>query len=440
MNRVFELSKKILKGVLAGTVLAGLLLDAYIPVNASSYDPLNLQETVTFDKYLVVRKGTEVPDISSSFEIKPIFEMIPAESGKMEVMPGPAGAVLKVNGASDSNNPNKATVSFSSTDTLNDENAKGDRTISFLTTDQDDEQFAEKNISIDLSGVSFTAPGVYRWVITETSQYTPGVIPDSNATRILDVYIQDVGAEDDADGQLAMGGYAFYVGDEDAAAIAVSGSGSSSVSVSGKSTGFTNTYAVQSLTFGKEVTGNQGSIDKYFKISVKATAGTLDENSSYAVDISRAEREPSASPATNDEYTDEIMKTANDVDSITAQQLIDGKDFYLRDGQYITIKDIPAGVQYTITEEAEEYDQKEGIAQSESSLDYDGDGANDALEGDLTGTIKTTDIYTGFTNTRKGIIPTGILISVAPWIGAGVLLVIGIVFFSVRSRKKYRDM
>ena len=48
-------------------------------------------------------------------------------------------------------------------------------------------------------------------------------------------------------------------------------------------------------------------------------------------------------------------------------------------------------------------------------------------------------IYTGFTNDRSGVIPTGVILSVAPWAIAGVVILAGVVFFAIRSRKKYEE-
>ncbi len=78
-------------------------------------------------------------------------------------------------------------------------------------------------VTVNFSGVSFSEPGVYRYVITQTPADKTGVTPDTNGTRILDVYVQD------NNGALEIQSYDFLLS-------------------TAKSTGFTNTYAVQDLT------------------------------------------------------------------------------------------------------------------------------------------------------------------------------------------------
>ena len=51
--------------------------------------------------------------------------------------------------------------------------------------------------------------------------------------------------------------------------------------------------------------------------------------------------------------------------------------------------------------------------------------------------ITDKDVYTGYKNSKSGAIPTGVILSVAPWVIAGAVIIVGIVFLVIRSRKKY---
>ena len=42
-------------------------------------------------------------------------------------------------------------------------------------------------------------------------------------------------------------------------------------------------------------------------------------------------------------------------------------------------------------------------------------------------------------NVKEGVIPTGVILSVAPWVIAGIVIIAGVVFFAIRSRKKYEE-
>ena len=67
----------------------------------------------------------------------------------------------------------------------------------------------------------------------------------------------------------------------------------------------------------------------------------------------------------------------------------------------------------------------------------DNDQTNDALNDAVSGTIAVgTDILTGFTNDKQGVIPTGVLVTLTPVIVIAVIVVAGIAFFVVRSAKR----
>ena len=57
----------------------------------------------------------------------------------------------------------------------------------------------------------------------------------------------------------------------------------------------------------------------------------------------------------------------------------------------------------------------------------------------VTGTMTEDNTIITYTNNKEGIIPTGVLLSATPWIILGVVLIAGIVFFAIRSKKKYED-
>lgn len=192
-----------------------------------------------------------------------------------------------------------------------------------------------------------------------------------------------------------------------------------------KSVGFKNTYSTHDLTFNKTVEGNQGSKDKYFKFTVdisNAVAGTK-----YDVDLTNAD---ASVPSTNlNSATDSSYAGNNNPTTITVgTEGTITQDFYLQHGQSITIKGIADGTAYTITEAQEDYTPSavvtgddEGITNSDNSV------ADTALKAD-------TDV--AFTNNRKGVIPTGILVSIAPVAIIGLIVIGGIVFLIVKNKRR----
>ena len=302
--------------------------------------------------------------------------------------------------------------------------------------------YAEKEVELDFSDCVFTEPGVYRYLINETNSHQSGITYDSSV-KVLDVYVEDDGV-DGAQNQLKITGYVMYT----AAAEPATGpsnaetAGSTTTSqklednstvnandlrVAGatKSVGFKNSYDTSEITFGKEVTGNQGSKDKYFDFTVvldHVTAGTV-----FNVDLSKADSAIAANP--NAATTIAALSAAySQVDTIiaggtpTTYTVEDSATtgfkkvtvhYYLQDGQYITIKGVAKDTTYAITEAAEDYTPTEKISASLSTLNWDGTDGYDLLNDNVRGTIASADIHTGYTNDRSGTIPTGILLSVA---------------------------
>ncbi len=434
--------KKFLALVVSTLLLVTMMA---VPVSAANYGVVK-GTSCKFNKYLVMDKDAKVPNAEFTFTIAPISEKIGATTTPkktMEILPGPAG--IKFTGAA-TDAPRSIKVTFSPSDsTTAEKDASADETIKFVTTnDNTDEIYAKKEISVDLSGVSFSEPGIYRWVITESNSVQKGITNDTVLTRVLDVYVID------NNGALEVSSYVLHEGNGSETVDAGNNNGSADVAeqnakLENKSTGFTNQYESQNLTFGKEVTGNQGSKDKYFKFTVTAekndTTDTVNSSDVFTVETN-ADAKPTANGATT--YNADVMEAANkntlNEGKITGAQLIAGKDFYLQDGQYVTIKGLPKGFKYNVEEVPEDYKSTSGIEADISTHEHDSThDSYDQLKDGNTGTIEDKDIYTGFTNTRDGIIPTGILLSATPWIILGIVAVAGIIFFAIRSKKSYEN-
>ena len=103
--------------------------------------------------------------------------------------------------------------------------------------------------------------------------------------------------------------------------------------------------------------------------------------------------------------------------------------FYLKDGQYITIKGLPEGYLYELSEDAEDYTASNGIAAVNN--------ANSTAYSDpvVNTTGVNADIKTGFTNDRTGIIPTGVLLTIAPF-AIGILLFGALIIFIIAKRRR----
>ena len=394
-------------------VTAAMAATVVVPAVAAgtNYEPIAGGST-TFKKYLIADLDAKIPASTFEFEVA-AGTAIPRESGKMAVLAGP--------------DADKVTVSdavFAVGEALADTAATGDS-----ITIPSGKGYAKKEVTVNLAQVNFTEPGIYRYIITEKATTIPGMNIDTNNTRVLDVYVIDNTTSTGK--KLTVQSYVLHT--NLAAPTAGDDYGPGDVTnpgdpVSDKSEGFTNTYGTHNLWVGKTVTGNQGSRDKYFAITVNLTG--LAANSKYTVkyaglttdatygnaDASIVANPNSATTCITSAVTQPAELTAN------ASGVIN-QVFYLQHGQHFVICGIPVDAEYTVTEAAEDYKSASGA----SSLNF-----NDNTQG----TISTADVKTGFTNTKDGVIPTGVLLTMTPVIVVAVVVVAGIAFFAVRSAKR----
>ena len=432
--------KKLMKTLSALLVTAVATAALVVPVSAdTTYTAINGNK-VTFYKTLIVDKDAAIPNLEFTFETT-------AGTAAKKNQPTTELSVLAGTGTIAD-----ATVTFAPDSPVDGTNAHSVAA---------DYKTVTLPVQVDLTAASYDEPGVYRYYITEQDGNTK-VVYDvdnrpaataGNRVRTLDVYVEDTGA---ATPTLAVTGYVMYLGQVTAAptigtnplngtAIDSStevtitgdgiyvetGTGKGDTDAATKTNYIMNLYKTHDLTFGKEVIGNQGSRDKYFKVTVKSENLNIDDK--FPVDMTHAVKEPTANSATTYDATD--MKNANDITELTGAQLNTGYDFYLQDGNYITILGLPEGCDYTVSEDAEDYTSNAGITAANSSLDWNGGTAGvDALDDNLRGTMDT-DKHTGFTNEKKGLIPTGVLLVATPVIIVALIAIAGVVFFSVRSAK-----
>lgn len=355
--------------------------------------------TTTFEKYLVMDKEANVPDADFTFTITAGGA---ATSGSRVIYAGndtrvTGFPVLKVDGAGSTTS---ATTSFNPGDETYDTQQVGDTVT--LTAEQ---KYAKKTVTVDFGSVKFNAPGIYRYIITESAASQDGITNDTTNTRTLDVFVAYENAEQG--GQLVVSNYILYPGTKTDATDVDAGT---------KDDGFTNTYSTNDLTLEKQVTGNQGDRDKYFAFTVNITgavAGTI-----YTVDLTKAEVSPTVdgTPKTN-----KATLTATD-GNVT-------ETYYLKDDQFIVIQGLTQDTNYQITENSYTTD---GYTTS-----YVIDSLSSVTSSDTDiQTMGTEDHKVTFTNNKNGTVPTGILLEIAPYIILGVVVLAGFVaLFATRRRR-----
>lgn len=437
-------------------VCMSVSLMAAMPMSASAdtvYTAIEGTKVTSFDKYLVMENDAIVPNAAFSFTVAGGEAVDAAADGS--TLPVLAGVgtpkfVLKTAEDADNNNDGDdttATVNFSAADTTIAEGGMGvGETVKFTTaSNKNDEKYAQKKIEIDFSGIEFTEPGIYRYIITEAAAGTnqaAGVTNDADNTRVLDVVVSDTSAENTT--KLSITNYVLHDSVDDSP-VKGTGATADTATVAGKSSGFTNKYETYDLEFSKTVAGNQGSKDKYFKFDIAVSNA---KGAEITVDGQGTTFLAAPEKSTSTIYTEAAMNTANTKDDDTertGQQLKADESgeitvsFYIKHGQSVKLLGLPSGAKYTVTEAQEDYTPSVAVSETiAEGASYTADAAANAARNGIsdsdTGIQGNTTA--AFTNTREGTIPTGILSNVALPVGIIVLGVVGAAGSIIYIKKK----
>lgn len=430
------MKKNAVKGSLGAIALASAMtMSMGTPVFALQRDNVYSTEiggtkTTTFDKYLVMDKQAEVPNASFTYAVT-------AGTAKAYDVAGKKFAVLAGVDA------DKVTMAGVGTKTANTITYKqGDATLNDkneLVKDyyKETDKYAKKTATLDFSACRFTEPGIYRYIVTESGT-NQAVTNDADATRVVDVYVNDDSNEETGVGtdpslygyKLKIVGYVLHSNADDAPDVSLGeNNGSTGSYVATKSQGFTNSYDTSDIIIEKRVSGNQASRDKYFEFTVKITdavPGTV-----YDVDLSYADVTTQSNAATitaNEGKTNPATLTVGADGTVTQK-------FYLAHNQSIVIQGVAKDSKYKVTENAEDYKSTSFDAIGADADNRVSEGSADATSG----TVASKDIYTGYLNTRDGVIPTGVIMTVAPFAAVTLLGGAGAVTMVMKKKKSEEE-
>ena len=380
--------------------------------------------TTTFDKYLVMKKNANVPNATFSYTVS-----IPTDD-EMNSLPnledtnGTNLTVRKGIGA-----PTVSSTTFAAGDQTFDSAQKSRTNKSSSTYDaaEDDQvtldkdhKYAKHTSTVDFSNVTFSEPGVYRYKITENDTTEKGITKDSTP-RYLDVYVESA-----ENGTLSIKGYVFHTMNE----VQPKGNKDSlgSNNPEGKNKGFENKYETIDLTLTKNVTGNQGFRDQYFKFHVDITEldggarlflTDKDGNKPYkSIDTVAYEYDKETGTrkagqkrffAQTGTFTDVTAAQGSDADmsglALTANDSGNASfDVYLKHGESLKINGLTKDAKYTVKETSEDYSASatkndQAIDLTHNKTDHTDATATQTLAGDET---------IAYTNDREGTLPTGI--------------------------------
>lgn len=261
-------ANKLLKTLAASTMSLALLAGVTVmPAMAAAPE-------VTITKSLTVTNSAPAyvvnPATSFTFAIGQGTD-VPGGENTQPIVAGPAGGAYFAEGAD--------TITFAPSTAASDSAARSKTT----------------QISFDMS--KFTAPGIYRYTVTETKGTYDGMSYDETSYN-MDVYVVN------GTGGLEIATVLFEGAEGDAKTNAT----------------FTNTYTTNNLTITKRVTGSQGDKNNPFEFTVTVNG---QEGEKFTM-----------------------------VDGTTTKEITSGEKvtFDLKDGESVTIYGLSAGDTYTVDE------------------------------------------------------------------------------------------
>lgn len=352
----------------AFTVVAATMLLALVGVvtpawaeegSATPHLPVN-DNKVTIASKLTMDENAMVPNVMFNYSIAPASKNELTSTGGMPVTAGVDGAVSL----------SPASVNYSDKK-LNHENAGGTTTIT-------------AQLSAVLDASKFTAPGIYRYKITQTPPELDG-LDVAHEELFLDVYV-----ENGNPGLVANG----------CTLSTAAGSGD-------KTSGFENKYVTHKLTIEKVVDGNQGNKNKDFDFTV-TIKGADGEAYKYAT-VKGGTTTPN-----------EIKAASGTAISVR-----------LKNGESVIFYGLSSEDKFTVTEadyRSDGYKTSYKIGGDTSSIE----GRSIAEEA-----IGASDTTVIFTNTKDATVPTDVIRTVAPYVAiVAFAAVMGVVFFRPRRNRR----
>ena len=421
------LPKMGMTALMVATAFAGVGTPVLAAAGTNYGTTIEGTKTTTFDKFLVMDKQANVPNATFTYTVTAgNAKAYSVADKKFQVLAGVDADKITMAGVGGTAEAAAAanTIVFRQGDGSDTHDTTKDEYVKDLVAGK---KYAMKTGTLDFSKVQFTEPGVYRYIITEDGT-NQGITNDADLTRVLDVYVNDASA--DVDGtftkKLTIAGYVLHSNVDDEPDVSAGENfGSTGAYTDKKSQGFTNSYDTSDLTLRKQVTGNQASRDKYFEFTLNIAAAQ--PNTKYDVVIYDADATSKANAATIDANAGQTNVTSITTDGAGKAT----QKFYLQHGQQVTVQGLAKDTTYTVTENTEDY---KSTANTKDTPVVDTKADTEAAPVD--GTIVSTDLTTGFLNTRDGVIPTGVIMAVAPFAVVTLLGGAGVVTMMMKKNKK----
>ena len=371
-----KISKKLAACSLAGVMMVSML-GMTVCAESAGYTPSADSVAVKFNKVLNMEEavGASTPGVEFKYTVAP-GETVAATSTTPEIKAG-----------------------------------VGQPTIDTVTYDVGDTDLT-KEATVNFKNVTFKAPGIYRYIITETPSGNNGIYEnitdDTNTTRILDVYVQNVLTDGEVTGYKITNS----VLTETALTPVISADGSKVIygeGESSKSFGYTNKYSTWSLTLNKTLAGTMADYSKDFSFTIVIKG--MQPGSKVTVDRTTFET------GADDNGNIVITKT-------------------LGNGEKTEITGIPANASYEITEDVETKDGYTPSIEATNSVNVVKSGSINGGNNKVTGEMRDANAIVSYINTKNAVTPTGIAMTVAPYI---LMVAVAGIFAVLFLRRRHEE-
>ena len=304
-------------------------------------------------------------------------------------------------------------------------------------------KFAVSEVSIDFSNVKFHEPGIYRFKVSQRNNEERYIKYDPVSDLILDVYVESA----DGNEQLQIVNYIFHTDKGDT----IWQDGENKVSQT-KRPYFVNQYLTDTLKVTKTVSGNQARTDQYFKFKVRFmdtapaavisakftdTASTSDANSlNYTL---------KTSGITIGDANSEIPSSGNSSGALSTTVAGYWKTFYLKANESVTFV-VPNGVKYQVAEDEDTLNTT-GYKSTLASVEGDNNSyyveLTEALtmneNHDISDDGISQDTVLTINNEKNGLVPTGIIVTVAPYAALAIGGFFGLILFARHKKNEDED-
>lgn len=257
--------------------------------------------------------------------------------------------------------------------------------ISTAHFDRGDASVGGTAVTITITLPEYERVGVYTYTLCEVDNGTAGVTYHTGDIKLVVTVIEQ-------DGKIRV------------AAVHTEEGANGTKEDGTKRDTFENTYSAGSLTVSKTVDGLMGDKNKYFEFSVTFTS----------------DKEVKSDVAVNG-LSDYLSFTKNG-DAWTATA-----NFGLKHGETITFSNLPYGVRYTVSEQAD----------TDYNAEINGQSATMTKDGYYTtsGTVDSNNMVASYKNIRDGRPDTGVSLDTLPYVLVLALVGAGLVLTIARKRR-----